>query len=107
MNLIFLKKTLEMNKSQLEKRLKSKGVRIFNDVHVSVLPNTEVVINNHKGVKIKEIGAIRDYEQNNLKVPAFDPADLKIKWFDAKLIKHSYEGKIFNIQKRIAAHIAP
>ena len=103
-HVIFSSKTIPTeiniaNKSQIEKRLKQKGVRIFNEVHVSVLPETEVAINGSKGMRIKEIGKIQGSEKNGLKVPAFD-SDLKIKWFDAKLIEHNYDGKIFNISTK-------
>ena len=82
-------------RDKMDKKLMRKGVRIQTDVHVSVLPNTEVVFNDSKGIKIKEIGSIED--EKELKIPAFDPKDLKIKWYDAEVIKHPYKGKIFNI----------
>jgi ribonuclease J len=87
------------NRKILEEKLKKKGVRIFNNVHSSVLPSTEVIINNHKGMKIKKIAEIDESEKSGLKVPAFDK-DLKIKWFDAKLIEHPYKGKVFDIQTK-------
>ena len=104
-HIIFSSRTIptpvnELNREQLERRLKKRKVRIFDNVHVSVLPNTEVVINDDKGMKIKEIGDIEKREEENMKVPAFDSSDLKIKWYDAKLIKHQYKGKIFNIKTK-------
>lgn len=83
------------NRKQLEKRLKEKGVRIFTDVHVSVLPNTPVVVNQKNGMEIKEIQNVN----KRIKTPAFDK-DLKIKWFDAELVKHHYDGKIFTIETK-------
>ena len=38
-------------------------------------------------------------------MPAFD-SDLKIKWFDAKLIEHPYNGKIFNIKTKSGRSVA-
>ena len=104
-HIIFSSKTIpapinELNRAQLEKRLKKQHVRIFDNVHVSVLPNTEVLINDSKGMKIKEIGSIAKEEEREMKVPAFDPEDLRIKWYDAKVIKHDYKGKIFNISTK-------
>ncbi len=101
-HIIFSSKTIptpinEVNRSELEKRLRKHHVRIFDNVHVSVLPDTEVMFNGSKGIKIKEIGSIEEKEKEGLKVPAFDPSDLKIKWYDAQVIKHSYKGKIFNL----------
>src|SRR3989338_448359 len=101
-HIIFSSKTIptpinELNKEQMEKRLKKYQVRIFDNVHVSILPNTEVIFNDDKGMKIKEIGKIEKGEEEKMKVPAFDTEDLKIKWYDAKLVKHPYNGKIFNI----------
>ena len=104
-HIIFSSKTIptpenQASKEQLEKRLKKFQVRIFDNVHVSVLPNTEVVFNDNNGMKIKEIGNIEESEEDQLKVPSFDLEDLKIKWYDAKLIKHPYQGKIFNIKTK-------
>ncbi len=104
-HIIFSSKTIptpvnELNREQLEKRLKKFKVRIFDNVHVSVLPDTEVVINDDNGMKIKQISAIEQVEEKKMKVPAFDPSDLKIKWYDAELVKHSYKGKIFNIKTK-------
>lgn len=93
------------NKSHLEKRIKNKGARIFNNVHVSVLPNTEVVFNGDDGMKIKEIGKIDENEKKALKVPAFD-SDFKIKWFDANLIEHDYNGKIFDIHTKSGRRVS-
>ncbi|MBU3912617.1 MAG: MBL fold metallo-hydrolase [Nanoarchaeota archaeon] len=103
-HVIFSSKTIPSeiniaNKSQVDKRLKHKGVRIFNDVHVSVTPSTEVVINGSNGMRIKEIGKIQENEKKGLKVPAFD-SNLKIKWFDAELVEHDYDGKIFDIHTK-------
>lgn len=94
------------NRAQLERRLRHHDVRIFGDAHVSVMPDTEVVFNGEKGMKIKEIGAINKSEEKNLRVPSFDPTDLKIRWFPAKLIKHNYKGKIFNIQTKSGRKVA-
>ncbi len=104
-HIIFSSKTIpsptnEVNREQLERRLRSKKVRIFDNVHVSVLPDTEVVINDSDGIKIKEIGGITEEEKGEIKVPAFDPSDLKIKWYDAEVIEHPYKGKIFNIKTK-------
>lgn len=104
-HIIFSSKTIptpvnELSREQLEKRLKKFKVRIFDNVHVSVLPDTEVVINDSKGMKLKEIGKIEEHEEKDMKVPAFDPDDLRIKWYDAKIIKHSYKGKIFKIKTK-------
>ena len=104
-HIIFSSKTIptpinELNRGQLEKRLRKFKVRIFDNVHVSVLPNTEVVINDDNGMKIKEIGDIKENEIEKMKIPAFDPNDLKIKWYNANLIKHDYKGKIFNIETK-------
>ena len=82
------------NRNNLENMLKANKVRIFTNVHASVLPNTQVVINNDESMRIKEIKDIKEDEK--IKVPAFNP-DAKIKWYDAKLIKHSYSGKTFGI----------
>ena len=101
-HIIFSSKTIptpinEANKEHLTRRLKKHNVRIFENIHVSVLPDTEVIFNDSNGMKIKEIGDISKEEENELKVPSFDPENLKIKWYNAKVIKHPYEGKIFNI----------
>ncbi len=104
-HIIFSSKTIptptnELSRAQLEKRLRKHQVRIFDNVHVSVLPDTEVVINDGKGMKLKQIGKIEEQEKAQMKVPAFDPEDLKIKWYDASIVKHPYEGKIFNIKTK-------
>jgi ribonuclease J len=90
----------EANRALLEEKLKKKKVRMFKDIHVSVLPDTEVVINDKEGMKITEIGSIKEKEKKDLKVPAFDPSDLKIKWYNAKVVQHDYKGKIFNIKTK-------
>ncbi len=110
-HVIFSSKTIptsvnELNREQLERRLKKYKVRIFDNVHVSVLPDTEVVINDDKGMKIKEIGKIEQNETDKMKVPAFDPNDLKIKWYDAQLIKHDYNGKIFHIKTKSGRNVS-
>lgn len=104
-HILFSSKTIptpinELNKEQLERKLKEFKVRIFENLHVSVLPNTEVVINDSNGMKIKEIGKIEKDEEKEIKVPAFDPSDFKIKWYNSKLIEHQYKGKIFNIKTK-------
>lgn len=104
-HVIFSSKTIptpqnEASRAGLDKRLRRFHPRIFDNVHVSVLPDTEVVINSSKGMKIKEIGYITENEKEGIKVPAFDPSDLKIKWYDAKVIKHPYNGKIFTIHTK-------
>ncbi|MBS3092737.1 MBL fold metallo-hydrolase [Candidatus Pacearchaeota archaeon] len=88
------------NRANMEKKLRQRDVRIFNDVHVSVLPDTQVVINDSNGIKLKEIGMIEEDEKKEIKVPAFDPNDLKIKWYNAKVVEHPYNGKIFNIKTK-------
>ncbi|MEK6890980.1 MAG: LAGLIDADG family homing endonuclease, partial [Nanoarchaeota archaeon] len=88
------------NRATMEKKLKGFDVRIFDNVHVSVLPNTQVVINDSKGMKLKEIGMIEEDEKKEIKVPAFDPNDLKIKWYNAQVVEHPYNGKIFNIKTK-------
>ena len=85
------------NRERLEKILEAEKVKIYRNVHVSVLPNTQVVINNNETMKIKEIQEIDKNEK--IKVPAFD-SNAKIKWYDARLIKHQYSGKIFNIKTK-------
>ena len=104
-HIIFSSKTIptpitEMSKEQLIKRLKKNQVRIFDNVHVSVLPDTEVIINDNNGMRLKEIGKIEKEEENQMKVPAFDPLDLKIKWYNAQKVEHEYKGKIFNIKTK-------
>jgi len=86
------------NRNRMEEKLREKKVRIFTNIHVSVLPDTQVVINGNESMKIKNIGDIRQEEK--MKVASFDPLDLKIKWFDARLIKHNYQGKIFRIKTK-------
>ncbi len=88
------------NRVNLDKKLRGKDVRVFDNVHVSILPNTEVIINDSNGIKIKEINAISELEKQEMKVPAFDSNDLKIKWYDAFLVKHPYNGTIFNIKTK-------
>ena len=110
-HIIFSSKTIptpinEANRGYLEKRLKKFHARIFDNVHVSVLPDTEVIFNDSKGMKIKEIGLIEEEEKKGLKVPAFDPNDLKIKWYDAQVIKHPYKGKIFNIETKSGRNVS-
>ncbi len=90
------------NREELEKRLKQFHVRIFKDIHTSVLPDTEVVINNNKTMKIRKIGDIKENEK--IKVPAFDH-NAKIKWYDANLIKHYYSGKLFNIETKSGRNV--
>jgi len=86
------------NRDELEKNLRKSGVRVFKDIHVSVLPDTQVVVNDEESMKIKNIGDIEENEE--LKVASFDHSDFKIKWYNAKLIKHSYVGKIFNLKTK-------
>ena len=94
------------HRAEMDKKLKQKDVRIFDNVHVSVLPTTQVVINDSNGVKIKLIGEINENEEKELKVPAFDPEDLKIKWYDAKIMKHPYQGKIFHIETKSGRNVS-
>lgn len=94
------------NRDKLERSLKVRNIRIFKDVHVSVLPDTEVVINDCNGMKIKEISKIKEQEKKEIKVPAFDPSDLKIKWCNAELIKHQYKGKIFKIKTKSGRNVS-
>lgn len=86
------------NRDELEKNLRKSGVRVFKEIHVSVLPDTQVVVNDEESMKIKDIGSIKENEK--LKVASFDHSDLKIKWYDAKLVKHDYAGKIFNLKTK-------
>ena len=109
--LIFSSKTIptpsnEMTKEKMVKRIKKHQTRIFDNVHVSVLPNTEVMFNDSNGIKLKEIGLIQEEEKKELKVPAFDPQDLKIKWYDASVVKHPYKGKIFNIHTKSGRNVS-
>src|SRR3989344_5481785 len=90
------------NREVLEKKLKQKHVRIFTNIHVSVLPDTQVVVNDDKTMKIKEIQEIK--EDKKIKVPAFDK-NAKIKWYDARLVKHNYSGKIFNIETKSGRNV--
>ena len=104
-HIIFSSKTIptpitELSKDQLVKKLKKHQVRIFDNVHVSVLPDTEVILNDSSGMKVKQIGDIEENEKRDIRVPAFDPSDLKIKWYDAEVVKHNYHGKIFNIKTK-------
>jgi|GEM_PF-213402 len=99
-HVIFSSKTIPTpvnieNRRQLDKRLKQKGVRIFSDIHTSVLPDTQVVVNQKDGIEIKEIKDVG----KKIKTPAFDN-NLKIKWFEAELVKHPYNGKIFTIETK-------
>jgi len=96
----------EANRATLEGKLKQRKVRMFKDIHVSVLPDTEVVINDKEGIKIKEIGSINEKEKKDMKVPAFDPSDLKIKWYDAKVVQHDYKGKMFNIKTKSGRNVS-
>ncbi len=91
------------NRAELEDHLKSRRVRLFKDIHTSVLPDTEVVVNDHKSMKIKKIKDVK-YEAG-LRVPGFDRTNLKMKWFDARLIKHDYEGKIFKIKTKTGRNV--
>jgi len=82
----------------LEGKLRRLGCRLFKDIHVSVLPDTEVVVNSDVGMKIKKIEDIKENEK--FKTLSFDPKDYKTKWLDARLIKHSYSGIIYDIQTK-------
>ncbi len=109
--IIFSSKTIptpinEATRGELEKRLRHHKVRIFDNVHVSILPDTQVVLNDSGGMKIKEIGKIENEELREIKVPSFDPSDLKIKWYDAKLVKHPYKGKIFKIETKSGRNVS-
>ena len=102
---IFSSKTIptpinEANRSALEQRLRKSHARIFDNVHVSILPDTQVMFNGPEGVKLREISVITEQDKKGLKVPAFDPQDLKIKWYNASLVEHPYKGKIFNIKTK-------
>ncbi len=91
------------NRKALESKLKENKVRIFTNIHVSVLPNTQVVVNNNKSMKIKDIKDIKEDEK--IKVPAFNNS-AKIKWYNAKLIKHNYSGKIFDIKTKSGRNVS-
>ena len=92
-----------VNRKNMEENLKKRNIRIFKDLHVSVLPDTQVVVNDNKTMKIKEIQDVQNYE--GLKVPAFN-SDVKIKWYNAKLIKHKYSGNIFEIMTKSGRNVA-
>ena len=85
------------NRAELEQKLKSFKVRLFKDIHVSVLPDTEVVVNSENKMKIKKISEIKE---DKIRTAAFNPKTLKIGWYDANLVKHDYNGKIFHIKTK-------
>ncbi len=91
------------NREKIEKKLQGYGVRIFKNVHVSVTPDTEVIVNDSKSMKIKKIKDVMNTE--DLRVPAFDPSDLKIKWYNAEIVKHPYTGNIYTIETKSGRNV--
>ncbi len=86
------------NRQEMERRLRHFGARIFTDVHVSVMPETPVVVNDQHSMKLVEIKNVT--QTDHLRVPAFDPNDLKIKWYRANVVKHHYSGHVYSIETK-------
>ena len=108
-NIIFSCRTIPAQENieardKLEKKLRSLGCRLFKDIHVSVLPDTEVVVNSDVGMKIKKIKDIKENEK--FKTLSFDPKSYKTKWLDARLIKHPYSGVIYDIQTKSGRRVS-
>jgi mRNA degradation ribonuclease J1/J2/intein/homing endonuclease len=75
---------------------------ISDDIHVSVLPDTEVFIKEKGKIKLQKISELT----SEVKVPAFNSQNLKIKWTKATPIKHHYKGKIFRLFTKSGRNVA-
>lgn len=89
----------EVDQYALIDKLTQIGCRVYysamdSDLHVSVLPNTEVLVRDQEGrVKLEEIQNVDD----NLEAYSFDRKYCMSSWRKAKKIEHNYSGQVYKI----------
>ncbi len=67
---------------------------VLSDLHVSVLPNTEVLIRDQQGkIKLQEIRNVDD----QVEAYSFDRKYCTASWKQAKKIQHRYQGLVYKI----------